>query len=54
VTTQACVIEDLHASAALRRSDELVRRHGPRVFAIAALVNRGRFTLIGLYLGRST
>ena len=39
VITQACVIEDLHASGALRRSDELVRRHGPRVFAIAALVN---------------
>ena len=39
VTTQACVVEDLHASAALRRSSELVRFHGPRVFAIAALVN---------------
>jgi hypothetical protein len=39
VITQACVIEDLHASAALRRSNELVRRHGPRVFAITALVN---------------
>ena len=39
VTTQACVVEDLHASAALRRSTDLVRFHGPRVFAIAALVN---------------
>ena len=39
VITQACVIEDLHASAALRRSSGLVRRHGPRVFAITALVN---------------
>jgi hypothetical protein len=39
VITQACVTEDLHASTALRRSDELVRRHGPRVFAITALVN---------------
>jgi len=39
VTTQACVIEDLHASGALRRSGGLVSRHGPRVFAITALVN---------------
>jgi hypothetical protein len=39
VITQACVIEDLHASSALRRSDELVRRHGPRVLAVTALVN---------------
>jgi hypothetical protein len=39
VTTQACVIEDLNASGALRRSGELVSRHGPRVFAISALVN---------------
>jgi hypothetical protein len=39
VITQACVIEDLDASAALRRSSELVRRHGLRVLAITALVN---------------
>jgi hypothetical protein len=39
VVTQACVIEDREASAALRRSSELVSRHGPRVFAISALVN---------------
>jgi hypothetical protein len=39
VITQACVIEDLNASTALRRSDRLVRRHSPRVFAITALVN---------------
>jgi hypothetical protein len=37
VTTQACVIEDLHASAALRRSDELVRRPSstsPRISSV--------------------
>ena len=39
VVTQACVIEDLHAIPSLRRSSELVRRHGPRVLAISALVN---------------
>jgi hypothetical protein len=45
VTTQACVLEDLHASPALGRSSELVRRHGPRVFAISALVNVTAFLL---------
>jgi hypothetical protein len=39
VVTQACVVEDLHARQALARSSELVRRHGLRVLAIAALVN---------------
>jgi hypothetical protein len=39
VTTQACVVEELRASPALARSTELVERHGPRVFAISALVN---------------
>jgi hypothetical protein len=39
VTTQACILEDLRANPALGRSTELVRRHGPRVLAISALVN---------------
>jgi hypothetical protein len=39
VTTQACILEDLRAKPALGRSTELVRRHGPRVLAISALVN---------------
>jgi hypothetical protein len=50
VLTQACVIEDLGATAALRRSSELVRRHGPRVFAISALVNVTAF-LLGPIIG---
>ncbi len=45
VVTQACVIEDLHARPALNRSSELVRRHGFRVLAIAALVNVTAFLL---------
>src|SRR3954470_6209935 len=45
VVTQACVLEDLDATPALRRSSELVRRHGPRVFAITALVNVTAFLL---------
>jgi hypothetical protein len=39
VLTQACVVEDLDADRALRRSSALVRWDGLRVFAIAALVN---------------
>ena len=45
VVTQACVVEDLHARPALNRSSELVRRHGFRVLAIAALVNVTAFLL---------
>jgi hypothetical protein len=39
VVTQACVIEELHATASLRRSTKLVRGQGLRVLAIAACVN---------------
>ena len=39
VLSQACVLEDLHATPALRRSSELVSGHGLRVLAISALVN---------------
>ena len=39
VVTQACVMEDRHATASLRRSTELVKGHGFRVLAIAACVN---------------
>jgi hypothetical protein len=39
VLSQACVLEDLQATPALRRSSELVTGHGPRVLAIGALVN---------------
>ena len=39
VLSQACVLEDLRATPALRRSGELVSGHGPRVLAIGALVN---------------
>jgi hypothetical protein len=45
VITQACVIEDLHATPTLRRSSELVSGHGPRVLAISALVNVTAFLL---------
>jgi hypothetical protein len=45
VLTQASVIEGLHATPALRRSSDLVRRHGFRVLAIAALVNVTAFLL---------
>jgi hypothetical protein len=45
VVTQACVIEDLRAAPALRRSSELVGGHGPRVLAISALVNVTAFLL---------
>ena len=45
VTTQACVVEELGATASLRRSSELVRRHEPRVFVITALVNVTAFLL---------
>ena len=37
--TQACVVEHRDAVGSLARSSELVRGHGPRVFAITALVN---------------
>ncbi len=39
VLSQACVLEDLRATPALRRSSELVSGHGLRVLAIGALVN---------------
>jgi hypothetical protein len=39
VLSQACVLEDLRATPALRRSSELVSGHGLRVLAISALVN---------------
>jgi hypothetical protein len=39
VLSQACVLEDLRATPALRRSSELVAGHGPRVLVIGALVN---------------
>jgi hypothetical protein len=45
VLTQACVLEDLPATPALRRSSELVAGHGPRVLAISALVNVTAFLL---------
>lgn len=45
VTTQACVIEELGASASLRRSSEVVKRREIRVFAITALVNVTAFLL---------
>jgi hypothetical protein len=45
VLTQACVIEDLQATPALRRSSELVSGHGLRVLAISALVNVTAFLL---------
>ncbi len=45
VLTQACVLEDLHATPALRRSSELVGGHGPRVLAVSALVNVTAFLL---------
>lgn len=45
VLTQACVLEDLRATPALRRSSELVAGHGPRVLAISALVNVTAFLL---------
>jgi hypothetical protein len=50
VVTQACVLEGLGAAASLRRSSELVRRHGVRVLAIAALVNVTAF-LLGPIIG---
>ncbi len=46
ITTQACVIEERSARAALRRSRELVRHHAWRVFAITAAA-----TGIGLATG---
>jgi len=46
ITTQACVIEDRSARAALGRSRELVRHHAWRVFAITAAA-----TGIGLATG---
>ena len=52
VLTQACVVEDLRATPALRRSSELVSGHGPRVLAIAALVNVTAF-LLGPIVGVS-
>ena len=45
VTTQACVIEELGASASLRRSSEVVKHDEVRVFAITALVNVTAFLL---------
>ena len=39
VLSQACVLEGLRATPALRRSSELVAGHGPRVLVIGALVN---------------
>ena len=45
VLSQACVLEDLHATPALRRSSELVSGHGLRVLAISALVNVTAFLL---------
>jgi hypothetical protein len=39
VLSQACVLEDLRATPALRRSSQLVSGHGPRVLAISGLVN---------------
>jgi hypothetical protein len=45
VTTQACVIEELGATASLRRSSEVVKRREVRVFAISALVNVTAFLL---------
>ena len=39
VLTQACVLEHLSATHALRRSSHLVGRSVPRVFAITSLVN---------------
>jgi hypothetical protein len=45
VTTQACVIEELGASASLRRTSEVVKRHEFRVFAITAFVNVTAFLL---------
>ena len=50
IVTQACVVEHRGATDALRRSSELVRGHGPRVFAITALVNVTAF-LAGPILG---
>ena len=45
VLSQACVLDDLHATPALRRSSELVSGHGLRVLAISALVNVTAFLL---------
>jgi hypothetical protein len=45
VTTQACVVEELGASASLRRSSEVIKRRELRVFAITALVNVTAFLL---------
>ena len=45
VLSQACVLEDFHATPALRRSSELVSGHGLRVLAISALVNVTAFLL---------
>ena len=45
VLSQACVLEDLNATPALRRSSELVSGHGLRVLAISALVNVTAFLL---------
>ena len=50
VTVQSIVVEELGATAGLRRSDELVRGSGPRVFAIGALVN-GTVALLGPIIG---
>jgi len=50
VLTQACVLEGLDAAGSLRRSSELVRRHGMRVFLIAALVNVTAY-LVGPVVG---
>jgi hypothetical protein len=50
IVTQAYVVERRGATDALRRSSELVRGHGPRVFAITALVNVTAF-LAGPILG---
>lgn len=45
VTTQACVIDELGASASLRRSSEVIKHREVRVFAITALVNVTAFLL---------
>jgi hypothetical protein len=50
VLTQACVIEHLSATHALRRSSQLVGRHLLRVLAITALINVTAY-LIGPVIG---
>jgi hypothetical protein len=45
VTTQACVIEELGATASLRRSSRIVEHDEVRVLAITALVNVTSFLL---------